>query len=537
MIKNKSLLIFLAIMFLAVGLRLFPFKDLTRGSIGKVDAFILNDSLRPLSVIADSLPIDQGPLKYYLLHLFLYLGRDEFIILAIPFIFGIASIPLLYYIGVLLFDKKTALLSCFFLSISCWHINHSLMVRSYTLYSFLVLLQVVFFLRIIKYNYFRDCLFYVLACYLAFYSFYTTIFIVFAEIIWIIFFYKKKIWFSPLEKIAGFSPSPLPYKTVSVLKLATTWAFRRLSPLMGVSNSKKIIFSLCCFFVLISPSVFRVYNMYVYKVDPINVIDNTQSMIKVSWIINSFGGVKNFFPIGILVFLLSFFLLLYQKNKNKETVFIFIIFFIPIFIYSCCLIFYKMRLVERYFLFVYPFFLLISAAGIMSFRKNFIKIVLSFVFILPLILFLSNNIGFNTKRYIPHDYKKRYKDYVLIASMIEKKYNEVDYVFVAPWTTIYPIQYYLDKSNKNPVKIKLYPHTKKSFFVYENDFIELYGIRDEKHELFLLKELLDRGKIMVIDIKFGKKFYLSKASVEWLNEHSFKVSNSKEMNLYFLDKQ
>ncbi|MCK5493129.1 MAG: hypothetical protein KAJ14_08465, partial [Candidatus Omnitrophica bacterium] len=207
------------------------------------------------------------------------------------------------------------------------------------------------------------------------------------------------------------------------------------------------------------------------------------------------------------------------------------------FIYSCCLIFYKMRLVERYFLFVYPFFLLISAAGIMSFRKNFIKIVLSSIFILPLILFLSNNVGFNTQRYIPHDYKKRYKDYVSIASMIKKKCNEVNYVFVAPWTTIYPIQYYLDKNNKNPVKIKLYPHTKKSFFVYENNFIELYGVRGGNNELFLLKKLLGRGKIMVIDIKFSKKFYLSKASVEWLNEHSFKVSSFKEMNLYFLDKQ
>ena len=496
MSKNKSLLILGFIIFLAVGLRLFPVKDLTRGSIGKVDAFILNDSAKPLSVLTGSLPINQGPIKYYLMHFLLYLGRDEFIILALPFIFGIASIPLLYYLGILFFDKKTALLACFFLSVSCWHINHSMMVRNYTLYSFLVLSQVIFFWRIIRYNRVRDCCFFVLACYLAFHSFYTTIFIVIAEILWVIFYSPKKI---------------------------------------GFSNFKKIIFSLFLFFVLISSSMSKLINIYIYQTSPTHVMEGQQAITKVFRTINSFGGIKNFLPLGILIFLFSLFLLLYKKKKSKETAFIFIIFFIPIVIYGSCLIFFKMKLLERYFLFLYPFFLLISAAGIMYFRKNSIKIILSFVFVLPLILLLLSAGSFKTGNYIPHDYKKRYKDYISIASMIEEKSNDVDYVFVAPWTTIYPIQYYLDKSNKNPVKTKLCPYDNKYYPVHENDFIKLFGVRAKGSELFLLKQLYGQAKIMVIDINFSKRFRLARSTVNWLNEHSSRINNLGRINLYFVD--
>ena len=108
------------ILLLALILRVCPLEDLTRGGLGISEATTMADAASPFSY---HITYDQGPLKFYFLHAMLYLGRNEFLLRLPALFFDLASIFLLFYLGALLFDKKTALWTCFFMAVSIWHMS------------------------------------------------------------------------------------------------------------------------------------------------------------------------------------------------------------------------------------------------------------------------------------------------------------------------------------------------------------------------------------------------------------------------------
>jgi uncharacterized membrane protein len=102
-------------------------------------------SLRELFqyTVVDNVP----PLYYLILHA---LGSwvDSDFSLRLPSVFiGVATIPVLHEIGVLLFNRRVALLASLFLSLSTFHVWFSQEARSYAFYCFLYALSLLFLLR------------------------------------------------------------------------------------------------------------------------------------------------------------------------------------------------------------------------------------------------------------------------------------------------------------------------------------------------------------------------------------------------------
>ncbi len=122
-------------------------KSLWMDEIGQV---LVASSGSVLDVIDKSQFHLSPPLDYIILHYFLYLGDSDFIVRLPAAIFGILSIILIYKVGKILFSEKEGLVCAFLLSISPMAIWFSQEARMYSLFMFLSLLSLLFFIKILQ---------------------------------------------------------------------------------------------------------------------------------------------------------------------------------------------------------------------------------------------------------------------------------------------------------------------------------------------------------------------------------------------------
>lgn len=90
------------------------------------------------------------PFYYVLLHFWIKLGKNEFILRSFSVIFGVISACLIYFLGRMLFDRKIAILSAFLTIISPFHIYYMQEGRMYTLFLALSIATVICFIKIIE---------------------------------------------------------------------------------------------------------------------------------------------------------------------------------------------------------------------------------------------------------------------------------------------------------------------------------------------------------------------------------------------------
>jgi mannosyltransferase len=102
-------------------------------------------SLRELFqyTVVDNVP----PLYYLILHALGSWVDSDFSLRLPSALMGLATIPVLYWIGVLLFNRRVALLASLFLSLSTFHVWFSQEARSYAIYCFLYALSLLFLVR------------------------------------------------------------------------------------------------------------------------------------------------------------------------------------------------------------------------------------------------------------------------------------------------------------------------------------------------------------------------------------------------------
>ncbi|MCK4994141.1 MAG: glycosyltransferase family 39 protein [Candidatus Omnitrophica bacterium] len=89
-------------------------------------------------------------------------GCREFSTRFLSLIFGMLSVFLIYKLARMLFNQKVAIISAFILAFSAFHINYSQQVRNYTLFGFLGLASMIFFLKWLKKNKSSDFISYLL---------------------------------------------------------------------------------------------------------------------------------------------------------------------------------------------------------------------------------------------------------------------------------------------------------------------------------------------------------------------------------------
>ena len=149
-IQHYEIIALTILMAIGAFLRLFrvDYKGLWFDEIGQV-AMASANSIS--NVIAGSNTHLAPPLDYIILHLFIKLGGSSDFVVRMPsVIWGILAIPLLYYFARYMFNKKVAFVATFLLTISPMHIWYSQEARMYSLFMFLSLLSLTFFILAIE---------------------------------------------------------------------------------------------------------------------------------------------------------------------------------------------------------------------------------------------------------------------------------------------------------------------------------------------------------------------------------------------------
>ena len=116
-------------------------------------------SLRDASNIGSMTAV--RPLYFYMLHFWMKFGHSEAWLRLPSVIFGIGSAALLYAAARRIYGHKVGLIASLLLAISPLHINHSQEVRMYSLTTFLVIAEVIFFMRYVdtgRARYIAGCL-------------------------------------------------------------------------------------------------------------------------------------------------------------------------------------------------------------------------------------------------------------------------------------------------------------------------------------------------------------------------------------------
>ncbi|MEI7751072.1 MAG: glycosyltransferase family 39 protein [Candidatus Omnitrophota bacterium] len=480
---NISTWVLAIVLLIAVLLRVCPLESLTRGSIEFGEGWIMAKASQPIAQIAGEILSEEAPLKYYFLHAVLRFGRSEFLIRLPALFFDIASILALFFLGRLLFDRKTAILASFFMAVSVWHIHHSAMARTYPLYVFSAILSTYFLYRATQSRHVRDWLFWVLALAFGFYSFYASLFVVIGQVCWFFLCYPGR------------------HDLV-----------------------KRFMISLGLFTALALPMISRLPQAFERKAHFGTGRWGLQGYQIWEALRDHFGGTAGPYPWGIFVFVLSFFWLLHTRKQKPQALLLLAVVAVPICFYIFCIYFFQISVIPRYFLHLYPFFLLMAAAGIASWPRRILRFTGIFVFMLPICSYGAYQAGLIHRNSIPYDYLRHYPDLSQIASTFERDRLSLDYVVVDPWSSIFSIQYYLDRDNKTPIVTgEDLQKDGQIYALYEDSKTKLYGVAEN---LSLLENLAAAGRLLVIDtiglIK-ANRYKGSRAISTWLKAKAYRV--------------
>lgn len=439
--------------------RLHDTPGLTTGPISYNNGLVLAQSAdlfskeRPV-IIRD----EQGIFRYFILYIATIFGRNDFILRIPALIFGILSLLYIYRLGNLLFGSGIGLLSSFLLSVSLWHIQHSNYAESYTLYSFLSLASVFYFCRGLADDKKGWQIKFIVSSILGFYSFYPFLVIILTELLWFLFRARH------IKQRNKFLVS---FLIIAALSLPAVKAIYEGAKWLHYSDSR-------------------------WGLQGLNLSFN---------IISIFGGIKNFIPINIIIFLSGFLACLFYKERRLNG----ILLFLPVtggILFFGYLSYLKFNIAGRYFLFIYPFFLIIASCGILAVRNKLVNTIFILLFCLSGILWVLHGYGYRTLKYIPEDYYRDYGDFKFLASYMEKNFREGDAVVVEQGPAIFALQYYLDTENKFPVKTILPACGGPHYYRYDGRKIKnLFGLTEHDHDPGRLKKLSgDYNRLWLIDL-------------------------------------
>jgi len=124
------------------------------------------------------------PLFYVLTHIFHPFEKPERELRILPLIFGILSVPMIYFLA-RLFSPSIAIPCTLALTFMAYHISFSQDGRPYSLVMFLGMVGLYFFTKYLKTQRKRDLLFVALSFALLFYTSYSSIpFILLSQVLW-----------------------------------------------------------------------------------------------------------------------------------------------------------------------------------------------------------------------------------------------------------------------------------------------------------------------------------------------------------------
>ncbi|HRR96654.1 MAG TPA: glycosyltransferase family 39 protein, partial [Candidatus Ratteibacteria bacterium] len=150
--NNNRIRLFFLIIIICIGIFLRIFQ------LGKLcfwcDEFLaISYGWQPLKDMVNYIAYKDAhpPLFYALVHFLLKYGNSEFYLRLLPSFFGIITIPLAYFIGKeFTKNEKTGIIFSIIISLNPALILWSRILKSYSLFTFFLLLSLFFFLKILK---------------------------------------------------------------------------------------------------------------------------------------------------------------------------------------------------------------------------------------------------------------------------------------------------------------------------------------------------------------------------------------------------
>jgi len=198
---KKNYIYISAIFLTSIILRLYNlnFEDLWFDEIASL--WVADPNISINETVERNIEVNQGPhliftiiLKYF----FLIFGYNPDIARLVPVLFGILSVPTIIYLTKTIDKTKAWLLIGFLISINYYSISYSQELRSYSFIFFLSLLNIIFFIKILKNNNLLNNLLFYLISLLAVCNHVFIFIILFSELLFIILFYRnnKKIFYT-----------------------------------------------------------------------------------------------------------------------------------------------------------------------------------------------------------------------------------------------------------------------------------------------------------------------------------------------------
>ncbi len=133
------------------------------------------------------------PIYFVFLKLWsIFFGTGEFFLRLPSVLFGVISVWAIYKLGRLIFNKKVALWAAFLLALSPFHIYWSQEVRNYTFVIFLAIINMFYFIRLLKFDRKRDYIAYTFVTIILIYSHPMTLYLIPVQHIFAFFSLSRK---------------------------------------------------------------------------------------------------------------------------------------------------------------------------------------------------------------------------------------------------------------------------------------------------------------------------------------------------------
>lgn len=350
------------------------------------------------------------------------LFKGEFMLRLSSVIFGVICIILIYKIGKLLFDKNTGLIAAFILSISPFHIYYSQEFRMYTLIAALTLVSVYCLRRFQLSGSYRFLWGYVLFHVLNFYMNIVTVLVIFAQIVFFMFYLRKyrslfKKWIFANAAILFFISPAIILITIDLI---------RSGGIAGVRSS------------LVTPFLEFGFEKWI----PIYTLKNFSA------------GYNASIPVGVLTLLLFIGLFIWAlvKTNNREALYLCLCCLcIPvIFMYAGQRFLYA----DRYLIPSSFFLYLIVSNGISCLKKPFLLSTSALFSVLTLFSLVNYY-----RDYLPTPHKQRFavhekKANREAADYVLHNFQEGDIIFHTHNHTTLPFEYYINYYFKDKYGMK-----------------------------------------------------------------------------------
>lgn len=302
------------------------------------------------------------PLSYLIMHFWIKIGAFE-IWLRIPsVIFGILTVWLTYKLAMNIFNKKIAMLATFFMAINPYHIYYSQEVRMYSPAAFFGLLSVFFLNLLLVKKQIHYSISYILSTSALIYTHYDGVFLIFAQLLFALLFFRSRIKMFFLNQSA-------------ILILYIPWIPQLIIQLKnGLSASDYL------------PGWENILTLPFYKAIPLTFIKFSFGRIDLDYSMP--------FIVLITMILITILLVLIRSFRNlKDVNYKLIAFWLFIPVISSLIISFKIPLNQPFrILYVIPAFCILLSLGIVSFGKlkNLFVGILLIISLSGLVLYLGN---------------------------------------------------------------------------------------------------------------------------------------------------